>query len=240
MVPAGQADGLLRGDEDVVPELGLGAALELREVDVRPAAARHRLAAVPAQVEREVEQARRDRAPVHEHVALVQMPSARPDDERRERLAERVALALGRGELERAPGRVAHRGVPGDDVRPGRRERVLEAAHEHARARVERVDDHLGVGRARDLDAAVVQVVRSARHGPLGLAQLACLLREGRPLAGGESLLALLASPQQIAAAWAEAALEVADQLQRLAIEQLVLAGNGLCSDLGAHAARRP
>ena len=28
---AGQADGLLRGDEHVVPELGLGAALELRE-----------------------------------------------------------------------------------------------------------------------------------------------------------------------------------------------------------------
>jgi len=63
---------------------------------------------------------------------------------------------------------------------------------------------------------------------------------EGRALACGESLLALLASPQQIAATWAEAALEVADELQRLAVEQLVLAGNRLGSDLGAHAARRP
>ena len=82
--------------------------------------------------------------------------------------------------------------------------------------------------------------MRSARHRPFGFAQLARLLGEGRALACGESLLALLASPQQIAPAWAEAALEVADQLQRLAVEQLVLAGNGLGSDLGAHAARRP
>ena len=51
-----------------------------------------------------------------------------------------------------------------------------------------------------------------ARHRPLGLAQLARLLGEGRALAGGESLLALLARPQQSAPARAEAALEVADE----------------------------
>ena len=92
----------------------------------------------------------------------------------------------------------------------------------------------------------VISTRRSSRSGgvlataPLGLAQLARLLGEGRALARGEALLALLAARQQRAPPRAEAALELADQLQRLAVEQLVLAGNRLGRDLGAHAARRP
>ena len=192
---ARQADGCLSGDEDVVPELGLVPALELREVDVRAAAARHRRQPAPAQEDRDVEQAGRDGPPVDEHVALLQVPPARPHDERRELLAERVALALGRGERERAAGRVAHGGVAGDDVPPGRRERILEAAHEDARARVERVDDHLRIGGARQLDAPVVEIGGRGGDAPLGLAQLLRLGRERRALAGCEARLALHRAP---------------------------------------------
>jgi DNA-binding transcriptional LysR family regulator len=40
---------------------------------------------------------------------------------------------------------------------PSRAERVLEVGHEHLRAGVQRVDDHLALDRAGDLDAAVLQ-----------------------------------------------------------------------------------
>ncbi len=49
-----------------------------------------------------------------------------------------------------------------DLVLPGRRVRVLEVGHEALGARVERVDDQLAVGRAGDLDAAVLRSRRAA------------------------------------------------------------------------------
>ena len=98
--------------------------------------------------------------PSTEHVLLVEVPAARPDHQRGGVLVERVLLALGAGVLDRAADRVAQVDLALERGVPGGRVRVLEVGHEHLRAGVERVDDHLAIDRAGDLDAAVVQVGR--------------------------------------------------------------------------------
>ena len=76
------------------------------------------------------------------------------------RSARRAGTALPVGRSNASVPRTASRsgGLPADDVRPGRRQRVLEVGHEHPGARVERVDHHLRLGRAGDLDPPVVEV----------------------------------------------------------------------------------
>ena len=68
-------------------------------------------------------------------------------------------LAAGRiGEVEPPAPAVAQVDLALDQFVPGRRGGVLEVGHEHLGARIERVDDHLGVGRPGDLDPPVLQV----------------------------------------------------------------------------------
>ena len=80
-------------DEDVVPEPRLEVALQLRQVEVRPAAAGDRLPRRVEHVQAEVEQAARHRLAVDEHVALGQVPAARADEQRRDLVVQPVALA---------------------------------------------------------------------------------------------------------------------------------------------------
>src|SRR5690606_10123588 len=71
--------------------------------------------------------------------------------------AEPVLLALLGREVDAPADRVRQVELSLDHVRPGRARRVLEVGEPHLRARVERVDGHLAVGRAGDLDAAVLE-----------------------------------------------------------------------------------
>ncbi len=90
---------------------------------------------------------------------LRQVPAARPDEQGRELLAERVRLARVRIlERDGAPDRVAQIELALDHVGPARRARVLEVGHVDVRARVERIDNHFAIDRAGDLDPAVEQV----------------------------------------------------------------------------------
>ena len=84
-----------------------------------------------------------------------------------------------------------------DHVGPGRRVGVLEVGHEDLGAGIERVDDHLAVDRAGDLDAAVQEVGRDRRDLPVALAECSRLGQEIGQLAGVEALLALLAPLEQ-------------------------------------------
>ena len=143
-----EAELVLGEHEGPAPEPRLAVALELREIEVRPGAAVELLARVVEHAEAEVEQARGDRLAVHLEVALGQMPAARADDQRRDLVVQPVAL-LPRVERDRLPHRVAHVSLAVDDVGPRRRARVLEVGHEDLRARVERVDHHLALDRAR-------------------------------------------------------------------------------------------
>ena len=115
------------------------------------------------------------------------MPAARPHEQHRRIVAERVLL-LARVERDRPLERIGQVPLALDAVRPGRRVRVLEVGHEHARTRVERVDHHLAVDRARDLDPPVGDLVRRRRHPPVAGAHLRRLRQEIRQLAGIEPL----------------------------------------------------
>src|SRR5213076_163427 len=84
-------------------------------------------------------------------------------------------------------------------VLPGGRVRILEVGHEDVRARVERVDHHLPVDRARDLDAAAPEVARGGRDLPaVVLADMSRLFEEVGQRAGGELALALRAAGEQL------------------------------------------
>ena len=82
------------------------------------------------------------------------------------RAPEPVRLALGGVEREAAAHGGVDRRLAADHVRPRRRQRILEVRHERPGARVERVDDHLRLGRAGDLDPAVEQVRRRLGDAP--------------------------------------------------------------------------
>ena len=110
------------------------------------------------EVEPEIEEAGRNRHAVDEDVALDEVPAAGPDHERREAVVEAVGLALGAVERELAPDGGLQRRLAADDVRPRRRQRVLEVGHEDPGARVEGVDHHLRLGRPGDLDPPIVEV----------------------------------------------------------------------------------
>jgi hypothetical protein len=74
-----------------------------------------------------------------------------------------------------------------DEVVPGGRGGVLEVGHEDLGAGVERVDDHLAVDGAGDLDAAVEQVGGERRDGPFGVADGPGFGQEVGALAGVEA-----------------------------------------------------
>ncbi len=95
-------------------------------------------------------------------------------------------------ERNRPPHGVAEIELPFDAVRPGRGVRVFEVGHEDVRAGVERVDDHLPIDGAGDLDAAIEQVGRNRRDRPVALADLARLGEEIGKLAGIEPRLPFL------------------------------------------------
>ena len=168
---AGDAEALLRADEHVVPQPGLEVALHLGQVEVRARPAGEGLLGVVEEEEAEVEEAPGNRLAVDLHVALDQVPAARPDEQDRGLLLERVLLArLGGRERDRTADGVAEVVLPVDQVVPGGAVGVFEIRHEDARAGVERVDDHLAVGGPGDLDAAIEQVLGQRRNGPVASA----------------------------------------------------------------------
>ena len=227
-------EGLLAVDEDVVPEPGLGVALELRQVEVRPASPTQRLRAVVEQVEPEVEQAGRHRDVVDEHARLDEVPAARPDQQRRDLVVEPVGLAFRRLEGQLAADRVDQGRLAADDVRPGRRQRILEVGHEDARAGVEGVDHHLGLGRSGDLDPPIVEIGRGRRDGPIGLADLAGRPQERRAHARVQLDLALLALAQQLDPKRTEPSLEVGDERERVVGQDALRARDRRASELDA------
>ncbi len=198
---AGDAELVLREVEDVVPEARLEVALELGQVEVGARPLRDERRGVVIEEEAEVEEAGRNRAPVHGHVLLVQMPAARPHHQCGRPRRERVALPLGAGELDGAAHRVPEVQLPLEVVAPGRGVRVFEIRHVDPRTRIQRVDDHLAVHGTRDLDPAVRQVRGDRRDRPRGFAHRARLAQEvGKPT-GVEAPLPLHATRKQLLAA---------------------------------------
>ena len=198
-------------------------ALHLGQVEVRPRAPVEQRPRVVEEVEREVEDARRHRVAVDEDVLLAQVPAARPHEQGREVLAERVLLAVRARERDR-PRRTASRRLicPWILFSQVGVLRVLEVGHEHVRARVEGVDDHLAVDRAGDLDAAVLEVGRGRGDLPARVgADVGRLGEEVGKLAGVEPGRPLHALGQQLLPAWLERAMELRHERQGVGGEDL-------------------
>ena len=96
------------------------------------------------------------------------MPAARSHQQCRDVFAEGVLLAFGAGETDIVTNRVAHVDLPRHLVVPVRRVRVLEVGHVHFGAGVQRIDNHLAIGRAGDLGTTVLQIGGNRCDGPLG------------------------------------------------------------------------
>ncbi len=142
-------------------------------------------------------------------MAFFEVPAARADEEHGGVFDERVVLVRG-GVVE---GDGAADGVDEielavEQVLPGGRGGVFEVGHEDACAGVERVDDHLAVDGAGDLDAAVLQVGGDGRDGPGGFADLACRGEKVGAHAGVKLLLTGDARGEKLLAARVELALE--------------------------------
>ena len=220
-------------------------ALQLGQVEVGTRALGDRRLGVVERVERQVEDPRRDRLAVHEDVLLLHVPAARAHQQRGQVVAEAVLLAPA-AERDRPVHRVAQVDLPLDGVLPGGRVGVLEVGHEHLRARVERVDDHLAVDRAGDLGATILQVGRRGGDLPRRVVpDLSGLGEEVRYRTGVERGGPLHPQREQLAAAGLEGPVQLGHERERVGREDLRLVGGDLGGDLdsvresdGAHGSR--
>ncbi len=196
-------------------------ALELRQVQVRPGSTVQQLARVVEEPDPEVEQAGADRLAVHENVSLRQVPAARADAERRDRVVERVRLLVAlKGEAS-ADG-FGDGPVAGHDVGPGGGEGIFEVGHEHRCAAVQGVDHHLRLRRAGDLDTPVVEVRRRGGDAPARVAALDRVREEIRHLARIESLLTPSAVGEQPLAFGVERPMQLRDEPEGLGSQNLL------------------
>src|SRR3954463_8104922 len=135
---------------------------------------------------------------------LEQVPAARPNEQDGKLLLQLVFLAFRAREIDRASNRVAQIDLSFDHVPPRWRIRVLEVGHEHLRAGVQGVDDHLAIGRSGDLDASIAQIRRYGRTRPVALADLLRLRQEIEQLATIERGLTFLPARETLPTSRAE------------------------------------
>src|SRR5579875_1245658 len=233
-----QSQALLRIEEHAVPEPRLLMALELRQIEVGPRPALELLARVVEEVQPEIKQAAGDRRAVDGESRLGQMPAARAHDQHGGIGSEHVALAGRRvREVERPVPAVEQVDLALEIVGPRGRVRVLEVRHEHLRARIERVDDHLAVDGSRDLHPAVLEVGRDGAHAPARAADVGGLAQEVRQLAGVVARLAERSRIEELRAARLEAAVQGGEEVERLRGENFLVPGSERVVD--GHARRQ-
>lgn len=154
----GNTNVVLSKVEDIVPQTGLEVRLHLGQVKVRTVPTGNQLLGVVEEVETEVEQRSGDGFAVNGEVLLIQVPATSTGNQRRQRpVCPQLVLLVALLEVHLATDRVVQVDLAVDHVVPGGRARVLKVSHVGPDVRVERVHDHLAVGRAGDLDAAVDQ-----------------------------------------------------------------------------------
>src|SRR5215469_11267986 len=102
-------------------------------------------------------------------MSFIQMPATWSHEQCCDLRIQLVPLALRADVADSAPYRIHQVSLPLKIVLPGGRMGVLEIGHEHVRARVQRVDDHLAIYRSGDFYASVEQISGDWRHLPLRL-----------------------------------------------------------------------
>ena len=216
---ARDAERVLRGDEHVVPQPRLEMALQLRQVEVR---ARCRARASASCV------VGRRTAPKSNSAPDTGSPSTRTcfsgrcqprgrTMQRRGALGEPVDACRSSGRRSRCCAARRRRGSPGRSTmlsQVGAQESSKSAMKTLA-PRVERVDDHLAVDRAGDLDAPVLQVRRHRRHAPVARRVPWPSPAESRAARRHRARAGARAPRQQLQAPRVEAPVQTGEQLQR-------------------------
>ena len=214
MEPCGTPRFLLRADKNIVPQPRFKMALHFGQVEVRAAAAREQFFGVVKEIESEIEDGTGHRFAIDEDVPLFKVPAARAHKQNGGLVVELVLLAGGGiGERDGAADGIAQIDVAVDQVVPRGRARVFEIGHEHLRAGVERVDDHLAIDGPGNFDAAVENIGGQAE--PLSIrtrGSRASRSRKSGLFAGVEALLPFLARVEQLLAAGVEGAVQVDDE----------------------------
>jgi len=166
---------------------------------------------------------------------FVEMPAARTHEQNGCFGIKGVVLAGGLVGKTQGPANSSHEiALPVDHVVPGGGGGIFEIGHERVGAGIERVDDHLGVDRAGDLDPPVQQIGWRRRNLPIALPDRESLCREAEGfLTGVELRLALRPRPQKGEPALAEFAvqhcqeIESRDRQDGILARRFALYGNG-------------
>src|SRR5438552_8136042 len=145
----------------------------------------------------------------------LEIPSAGPDQERRDLAVQPVLFAVRARVLDGPPGGIAEVYLAFDHVPPRWRVRIFEIGHDRLGARVQGIDHHLPVRGTRDLYPPVHQVVRDGSDPPRVVPHPPGGLREVERLSLIHPRLALSSPTQQVQAGGIEPSVEVRDELER-------------------------
>src|SRR3954452_17810004 len=125
------------------------------------------------------------------------MPPSRTNQESGRLGVQRIAFPIRSPIFDLSPDRIAQINLALDQISPCRCVGVLEVRHIDAGARIQRVDQHLALGRARDFHAPVLQVTRNGCDGPFRVAYLTGFFEEIWKRAALDLLLALRSRAKQ-------------------------------------------
>ena len=212
---AREAEPVLGQDEGVLPEPRLEVTLQLRQVEVGPAAALEEAATVVEDIKAEVEQAPGHGCAVDAAMALDEVPATGADEQGRADVVQAVDATVRIRVLDRPRDRIDQVDLTLDHVAPARRVGVLEVRHEDVGARIERVDHHLPLGRPGQLDPPTLEVLGRRRDGPVALADRAGRGQEVQTLARVERRLALDPTLEERRARRTQLSLEQRDKGER-------------------------
>src|SRR4030095_7627278 len=119
-------------------------------------------------------------------------------------------------------------------VPPSRRVRVFKICHENLCAGIQRVDNHLAIGRPGDFDPAVLDVARDRRTLPVAFADLFRFGQEIEPFALMKPCLPFLPVLKTLLAPRAELTLQLCDKGERFRSKDFRKSRRYLSQDLDA------
>ena len=233
------AQRVLGVDKDIVPQTRFKMVFQLRQVKVRSSAALHCRADIVKEIQAKVEQAAGYRRAIDAEVALVQMPAARTRQQGRRFVIQLIEAPVGVFEGDAAVDSVAQVDLPQKHILPAGGVGVFKVRHEDFGAAIQGVDDHLALGRSRDLDAAVLQIWRDRGDAPVHIvADMRRFRQEVRQLSGVDGGLSLYAGAQQLVAAGGESAGEVSEEIDGVGREDGGEFGRDGAADIDALAGK--
>ena len=218
--------------EDVVPEGGFVASLQLGEVKVGLSALLGDQRSVVKQVQPGVEERAAHGRAVDFDMGFFEVPSARAGQEDRGFGVEGVSFSGGGvGEVDVAAPDVVEDDLSVEEVAPCGGEGVFEVGHECHGAGVEGVDGHFAVGRAGDFHAPVEEGRGNGLDAPVALADGAGFGWKVEQFAVLEAALAFFASGEEVAALVSEAAFEVEEEVEGFGWEDAARGGGAFAPD---------